>query len=113
MSASRLYPNGPNFCDRCDFVANPFDSRNKVWYCPDCISLICDSCWPGILPAHEIGRTRYNGLSHEKVEPVIHQKLHDVLHPTLDEEELNEQHRADAETTWFGTVECKRSSSYH
>jgi hypothetical protein len=99
MAASNIIPDGlEHKCELCHYDDSLNEPRGKVWYCVECASLICDECWPTILPPHEAGRKKYNGLAHEKVDPRIQRLLHNILHSTVDSLEDDE------ETTWFGKL---------
>jgi len=77
------------------------ENTAQTWYCVDCQSSLCEPCWPQFLP-HAGGRTGRDG-PHEKVEHHVYLKLKAILEPRYDEKDLEELHRRDLDTTWFGT----------
>ncbi|KAF2826308.1 FabD/lysophospholipase-like protein, partial [Ophiobolus disseminans] len=90
----------PQF-DDCD-SKGPGCTRNtaETWYCVDCQCSLCELCWPQVLP-HTGGRTGRDG-PHEQVQHHIYLKLKAILEPKYDESDLEELHRRDLDTTWFG-----------
>ncbi|KAF8847153.1 hypothetical protein BDZ45DRAFT_811773 [Acephala macrosclerotiorum] len=99
MSAPAARPQDTNSV--CDFGYDVCTAGNKVWWCVDCNSRICDGCWPRV-PGHRNGSTARDNQPHEKTDPHRHERLRKILNPPTTEEELDRLHEADVETTWFG-----------
>jgi hypothetical protein len=69
-------------------------------YCNVCTVVFCDSCWETQF-LHRM--KRFNpGLPHEKTDPYVAKKIGGVLNPQLKEEQREQLHHDDIDTTWFG-----------
>lgn len=85
----------PKACDDCELEKAP------IWNCSYCGADFCDQCWSKQLQ-HRTGRTGPDGLPHEKANPVIVQRLKDILTPPAGKAEQQSLHVEDEDTTWFG-----------
>jgi hypothetical protein len=70
--------------------------------CIDCNRLFCESCWLKI-EAHQAGGVRWMHREHEKIDPCIQHWLDQIFRPNYTFEQLDELHKADEATTWFGS----------
>lgn len=75
---------------------------NRVWYCIDCDSFLCDPCWSQYQP-HTGGRKGRDGLEHERTKHNVYLQLKHILNPKYTRDELENLHYRDLDTTWFGT----------
>jgi hypothetical protein len=88
--------------DQCEFLDIKCSrDEGPIWFCVDCQTSLCEPCWPRLL-SHSNGRTGRDGLPHEKVKRDVYEKLKQILDPMYTEAELEELHRQDLDTTWFG-----------
>ena len=85
---------------KCEDRHCPDDSGARVWYCDDCNSLYCDSCWNNQVP-HGREKVARDGLPHEKTRREVVEKLKAILDPPADIQKLQSMHQEDEETTWF------------
>jgi hypothetical protein len=71
-------------------------------YCNVCTYVFCDPCWE----TQFLHRTKRSnpGLPHEKTDPYVAKKIGGVLNPQLKEEQREQLHYDDIDTTWFGVV---------
>jgi len=94
----------------CDFrFPSCTGSSAGLWWCVDCSTRICDGCWPAI-PGHRGGTTTRDGQPHEKTDSRLHHRLREILNPPVNEDELEQLHAADLETTWFGKLASFKST---
>ncbi|KAI1453420.1 hypothetical protein F4805DRAFT_443421 [Annulohypoxylon moriforme] len=85
-------------------------SSAKTFTCVQCNSLaFCDTCWPKWV-LHVPGAIGWGGKPHEKADPVVIEKLRQILEPVRTEAEHEAELIRDRETTWFG---FGRDSSGH
>lgn len=95
-------PNAPadaisgEICDYCQ--ARGY----QRFYCNVCSCVLCDPCWE-IQPSHMI-RSVSGVLAHEKTDPNVAKKIGNVLGPPLEEDQQEESHLDDIDTTWFGVT---------
>ncbi|KAJ8113331.1 hypothetical protein OPT61_g4511 [Boeremia exigua] len=80
-----------------------------VYYCVDCDTWLCKSCWPLYQP-HTNNKKGRDGLEHEKTQHQTFTKLKQILEPGYDDIELEELLCEDLSTTWFGV---RRDSNGH
>jgi len=91
-SRTLLYSSTCETCDRRDVT---------TFYCVNCDSTFCDDCWKLERP-HRPGKKGPDGFPHEKADPGVVTRLHDILNPPADPEILQNLHAEDEDTTWFG-----------
>lgn len=72
-----------------------------VWFCADCDSRLCDTCW-GWQVAHLDGKKARDGLAHEKAAYEKVQLYKTILTPPTSFEDLEKLHASDEQTLWFG-----------
>ena len=77
--------------------------RGEVWYCVDCCLHFCERCWDQF-PPHMGDRRGRDGMKHEKTKYRTFRKLGDILDPQLSGEALEQLHKDDLDSTWFGTT---------
>ncbi|KAI1125989.1 hypothetical protein F5Y10DRAFT_279102 [Nemania abortiva] len=83
-------------CQTCATVAE------TTWTCIQCNNLaFCDSCWSKWI-LHLPGAVGWNGKPHEKANPLVVDRLRQILEPTRTEEEHELELLEDQDTTWFG-----------
>ncbi|KAK6496175.1 hypothetical protein TWF481_002199 [Arthrobotrys musiformis] len=71
--------------------------------CNLCQVVFCEPCWPKF-PAHKPGRKGLKGVRaqiHEKIDPVVEEKLERILDPHIEEKEQQELLSKDEYTAWF------------
>ncbi|KAI3328065.1 FabD/lysophospholipase-like protein [Xylariaceae sp. AK1471] len=74
----------------------------KTFTCIQCNNLpFCDGCWEKWV-LHLPGATGWGSKPHEKVDPVLLQRLRQVLEPIRTEPEHEAELDQDQTTTWFG-----------
>ncbi|KAI0179862.1 FabD/lysophospholipase-like protein [Hypoxylon sp. FL1284] len=77
-------------------------NAEKTFTCIQCNNLaFCDACWPKWV-LHTPGAVGWNGKPHEKADPVVVQRLRQILEPTRTEAEHESELLEDRDTTWFG-----------
>ncbi|KAI2468208.1 hypothetical protein F4781DRAFT_399238 [Annulohypoxylon bovei var. microspora] len=85
-------------------------SSVKTFTCVQCNSLaFCDCCWPKWV-LHVPGAIGWGGKPHEKADPVLIERLRQILEPIRTETDHEAELIKDRETTWFG---FGRDSSGH
>ncbi|KAI0871339.1 hypothetical protein GGS24DRAFT_492309 [Hypoxylon argillaceum] len=83
-------------CQTCATVAE------STWTCIQCNNLaFCDTCWSKWI-LHLPGAVGWNGKPHEKANPLVVDRLRQILEPTRTEEEHEAELLEDQDTTWFG-----------
>jgi hypothetical protein len=87
---------GSAICDQCR------QERDDVSYCPVCSFNYCCQHWETQLLHDE--RRSVGGVPHEKTDPNIVRQILSIVEPTASEQEQENLHRADEETTWFGVL---------
>ncbi|KAH7392786.1 acyl transferase/acyl hydrolase/lysophospholipase [Pyrenochaeta sp. MPI-SDFR-AT-0127] len=80
---------------------NCTSTANRVWYCIDCDSFLCDPCWSQY-PPHTGDRKGRDGLEHERTKYNVYVQLRHILNPKYTRDELENLHYRDLDTTWFG-----------
>ncbi|GAW25333.1 putative patatin-like serine protein [Rosellinia necatrix] len=91
-------------CQTCATVAE------TTFTCIQCNNLaFCDACWSKWI-LHLPGAVGWNNKPHEKADPVVVDRLRQILEPTRTEEEHEAELLEDQDTTWFG---YGRDASYH
>ncbi|KAI1760166.1 FabD/lysophospholipase-like protein [Hypoxylon sp. FL1150] len=77
-------------------------NAEKRFTCIQCNNLaFCDACWPKWV-LHTPGAVGWNGKPHEKADPIVVQRLRQILEPTRTEAEHESELLEDRDTTWFG-----------
>ncbi|KAK6438068.1 hypothetical protein LTR95_005742 [Oleoguttula sp. CCFEE 5521] len=86
-------------CEDCQRVGP------RRYYCNVCTLVFCDTCWDRQL-IHRSKRLAVGAgtIPHEKTDQSVARKVRDVLTPDLRDEEREQLHIADIDTTWFGVV---------
>lgn len=84
-------------CDYCQTCGH------RRFHCNVCKFVFCDPCWELQFP-HRVKQTAAGALPHERTDPHIAKKIGNVLSPQLKEEQREQQHIDDIDTTWFGVV---------
>ncbi|KAK6430823.1 hypothetical protein LTR95_013021, partial [Oleoguttula sp. CCFEE 5521] len=86
-------------CEDCQRVGP------RRYYCNVCTLVFCDTCWDRQL-IHRSKRLAVGAgtIPHEKTDQSVARKVRDVLTPDLKDEEREQLHIADIDTTWFGVV---------
>ncbi|KAI1170029.1 hypothetical protein F4777DRAFT_592252 [Nemania sp. FL0916] len=83
-------------CQTCATVAE------STYTCIQCNNLaFCDTCWSKWV-LHLPGAVGWNGKPHEKADPLVVDRLRQILEPTRTEEEHQAELLEDQDTTWFG-----------
>ncbi|KAF2128735.1 hypothetical protein P153DRAFT_340903 [Dothidotthia symphoricarpi CBS 119687] len=85
--------------DECELNYDNHDTN--IWYCVDCDSCLCESCWI-LYPPHTGNKKGRDGLEHEKTLHHVYSRLKDILNPNHNAAQLEEIHNRDLDTTWFG-----------
>ncbi|KAI0205198.1 hypothetical protein F4808DRAFT_473273 [Astrocystis sublimbata] len=95
-------------CQICASVAE------RTFTCIQCNNLaFCDGCWSKWV-LHYPGAVGINGKPHEKADPVVVDRLRQILEPTRSEEEHEAELLEDQETTtWFGYGRDAASNTPH
>jgi energy-coupling factor transporter ATP-binding protein EcfA2 len=83
-------------CEQC------LSEQQFVSYCPACSFHFCRDHWDG-QPLHH-GQRLVNGVPHEKTDPLVAKKIKSIIEPSISEDEQNQLHKADDDTTWFGVL---------
>ncbi|KAK6835070.1 hypothetical protein PG987_009764 [Apiospora arundinis] len=74
----------------------------KTYTCIQCNNLaFCDSCWPRWV-LHVPGAVGWDGKPHEKADPMVIDRLRQILEPVRTEEEHEAELLEDEDTTWLG-----------
>jgi hypothetical protein len=84
----------PQKCEVCEKY------RKVVLYCNVCKSSFCETCWD----AQFVHKKTRGGVLHERTDPAIAQKVHNVLSPPTGERERERLYKADEGTAWFGKM---------
>jgi hypothetical protein len=85
--------------ERCDVCQR---SGVKTWTCIQCNNdNFCLDCWSRER-AHRPGAVGFDGKPHEKTDREVVERLRQILEPRLTEQQQQELHRSDEDTTWFG-----------
>ena len=79
---------------RCD---DRNDQKRQLFFCADCKSCLCDRCWP-LQPTHVY--SEHEPLKYQAYLQCI--RLKTILNTPTSEEDLEELHSQDRNTTWFG-----------
>jgi hypothetical protein len=79
-------------------------SLNKTSYCNVCNLQFCDKCWD-IQPTHIFGTLGVTGVPHEKTDPNVAEIVRATLEVNTSDDQQQELHVEDQDTTWFGIVE--------
>ncbi|KAI8947268.1 hypothetical protein F4801DRAFT_519668 [Xylaria longipes] len=83
----------------CHICASVSD---RTFTCIQCNNLaFCDACWSKWV-LHLPGAVGWNGKPHEKADPLVVDRLRQILEPTRSEEEHEAELLEDQDTTWFG-----------
>jgi hypothetical protein len=97
----------------CAMAATGFHSRepqatdppsNKTSYCNVCNLQFCDLCW-SIQPTHMLGTLGVTGVPHEKTDPDVADIVRATLEVNTSDDQQQELHEEDQDTTWFGIAE--------
>ncbi|KAI0490453.1 hypothetical protein F4859DRAFT_500816 [Xylaria cf. heliscus] len=95
MAGEFTFPQ-PLPCHLCASVAD------RTFTCIQCNNLaFCDACWSKWV-LHLPGAVGWNGKPHEKADPLVVDRLRQILEPTRTEEEHEAELLEDQDTTWFG-----------
>ncbi|RYP02992.1 hypothetical protein DL764_005446 [Monosporascus ibericus] len=77
-------------------------TKFKTFTCIQCNSLaFCETCWPRWI-LHVPGATGWGGKPHEKADPLVVQRLRQILEPIRSEADHQAELMEDEDTTWFG-----------
>lgn len=77
-------------------------TSKRTFSCIQCNNLaFCDDCWSGWI-LHWPGAVGYDGRPHEKSDANVVRILRQILEPTRSESDVDNEHQADEDTTWFG-----------
>ncbi|KAF7536915.1 hypothetical protein G7054_g4138 [Neopestalotiopsis clavispora] len=82
----------PHKCDDCE------KHQKVVYYCNVCKSSFCEACWN----TQFVHKRVRDGVPHERTDPAVAQKVHNVLSPPTDGRERERLYKADEATAWFG-----------
>jgi hypothetical protein len=77
---------------------------NKTSYCNVCNLQFCDKCWD-FQPTHIFGTLGVTGVPHEKTDPDVAEIVRATLEVNTSDDQQQELHVEDQDTTWFGIVE--------
>ena len=77
------------------------DGGQRTFYCVHCDSNFCGACWDRQL-AHKPNKRGPDGHAHEKVDRQVVERYRSIMEPSSDLRELDELHRLDEDTEWFG-----------
>jgi hypothetical protein len=100
-----IIPSGA--AERCEDVRCTTPS-DRVFYCVDCSSCFCSSCWTFQTP-HRQGKLGRDGQPHEKTNYHIAKRLERILNPPADQARLRQMHENDEQSTWFGMYHTRRT----
>lgn len=75
-------------------------SKGSVWFCNVCEITFCEQCWKGQVVHRKVRR----GVPHEKTNPEIAAKVHNVLSPPTNDITRDHLYSSDTTTAWFGTT---------
>lgn len=77
-------------------------TSNQTFSCIQCNNLaFCDDCWSEWI-LHRPGAVGYDGRPHEKSDPNVVRILRQILEPVRSDSDVDNEHQADEDTTWFG-----------
>lgn len=79
-------------------------SSKKTSYCNVCNLQFCDKCWE-YQPTHMFKTLGVTGVPHEKTDPDVAEIVRATLEVNTSDEQQQELHIEDQDTTWFGIVE--------
>jgi hypothetical protein len=79
-------------------------SLDKTSYCNVCNLQFCDKCWD-LQPTHMFGTLGVTGVPHEKTDPDVAEIVRATLEVNTSDDQQQELHVEDQDTTWFGIVE--------
>lgn len=94
----------------CAMAATPLHSRGidettiKTNFCNVCNLQFCDKCWD-FQPTHILGTLGVTGVPHEKTDPHVAEIVRAILEVNTSDDQQQELHVEDQDTTWFGIVE--------
>ncbi len=78
--------------------------EEKTSYCNVCNLQFCDSCWE-IQPTHIFRTLGMTGVPHEKTDPDVAEIVKATLEVNTSDDQQQDLHVEDQDTTWFGIVE--------
>lgn len=83
-------------CHQCQ------SDNKQTFSCIQCNNLaFCDNCWSEWI-LHKPGAVGYDGRPHEKSDPNIVRILRQILEPVRTDADIDTEHQADEDITWFG-----------
>jgi hypothetical protein len=96
----------------CAMAATPLHTElptgdrpsKKTSFCNVCNLQFCDKCWD-IQPTHMFKTLGVTGVPHEKTDPDVAEIVRATLEVNTSDEQQQELHIEDQDTTWFGIVE--------
>lgn len=86
-------------------------SSEKTSYCNVCNLQFCDNCW-NVQPTHVFGTLGVTGVPHEKTDPDVAEIVRATLEVTTSDDQQQELHAEDEDTTWFGMVEVNGEPTF-
>lgn len=81
-------------CEVCE------EHHKRAWNCVDCDMYFCDVCWAKQGP-HKKGKKGRDGFPHEKADPMIVERLKEILTPPIDPGEQQSLHVDDEDAKWY------------
>jgi hypothetical protein len=84
-------------CARCDKKGD----ESTIVFCTGCNYEQCLPCWNTEVP-HKKGIPGISGFPHDKINPAMVAALRDCLREPNTEQEQDQNHIDDEDTTWFG-----------
>lgn len=86
-------------------------SSEKTSYCNVCNLQFCDNCW-NVQPTHMFRTLGVTGVPHEKTDPDVAEIVRATLEVNTSDDQQQELHAEDEDTTWFGMVEVNGEPTF-
>lgn len=83
----------------------------KISYCNVCNLQFCDDCW-NLQPTHKLRTLGITGVPHEKTDPDVAAIVRATLEVNISDDQQQELHADDEDTTWFGMVEVNGEPTF-
>jgi energy-coupling factor transporter ATP-binding protein EcfA2 len=80
--------------------------RNSVSFCPVCAINYCEYHWRN-QPLHQQpqeNQRSMHGVPHERTDPELVERILSIIEPTASEQEQQQMHLEDENTSWFGVL---------
>lgn len=83
------------------------DATDDLSFCEGCNDYVCGNCWSKTR-AHRDHLLGPGGILHQRVDPIIKQRMTESMAEPVDELDETRQHQEDEDTTWFALDKDER-----